>query len=100
MQGIYINGRRPKSKEEVRRHINGFYDEETNPVERMLNSGRSTLDMVHIEATSFFGNEYDGALSQMPQSNTVYFVGPDPHTKRNFYGAIKWDSKKNRWIVQ
>lgn len=69
MQGIWIDNRRPKSKKEVKEIV------ATNP------------DRVYIEATSIFGNEYDGPVSEMPVG-TVTFVGPDPYNKRNFYGNI------------
>ena len=70
MQGIFIieGGveRRPKSKKEIR---------ETAP------------EQVLIEATSLFGGEYAGRASHVV--GKVYFVGPDPYTKRNFYGTIE-----------
>lgn len=40
---------------------------------------------VYLEATSFFGNEYEGPVSEMPENKTVYVVGPDPERKRNWY---------------
>jgi len=70
MQGIYINGRRPKSKTEVRK-----------AVAEGLN--------VRVEATSIFGNEYDGPVEGLPEGSTVTFTGPDPYTSRRFYGTIK-----------
>jgi hypothetical protein len=69
MQGIYIRGNRPKSKAEVK---------------RVMDEGG---EGVNLEATSWFGNEYDGPVNEAPDG-TYYFVGPDPHTKRNFYGTI------------
>lgn len=69
-QGLFVNGRRPTSKKQVKDVANG--------------DPRN----VRIEATSIFGNEYDGLASEMPENTTVYFVGPDPHTKRSFYGQI------------
>ena len=68
MQGIYVNGFRPKSKKAVREAI-------------------AAGAIVELEATSFFGNEYGGAVEDAPDGE-YYFVGPDPHTKRNFYGTI------------
>lgn len=67
-QGIFIEGRRPKSKKAVR-----------EAVEAGLN--------VRIEATSWHGNEYDGSVENMP-IGTVSFVGPDPERDRRFYGTI------------
>jgi hypothetical protein len=40
-----------------------------------------------LEATSFFGDEYEGPVSEAP-AGKYSFVGPDPHTRRNFYGTI------------
>jgi hypothetical protein len=68
MQGIFINGKRPKSKKAVKEACAGF-------------------DSVRLEATSMFGNEYDGFVSSAPDG-TYTFVGPDPYTKRSFYGNI------------
>lgn len=69
-QGVFTNGRRPKSKKEVKDVANG--------------DPRN----IRIEATSMFGNEFDGLASEMPEGTTVYFVGPDPYTSRKFYGQI------------
>jgi hypothetical protein len=70
VQGIYINGHRPKSKKAVREAV------ATNPAS------------VELEATSLFGNEYGGPVADMPEGETIYIVGPDPFTKRNFYGQV------------
>lgn len=69
MQGIYVDFQRPKSKKAIRDAI------ADNP------------SRVQIEATSWFGNEYDGYVTGAP-AGTYLFVGPDPHTKRTFYGKI------------
>lgn len=69
-QGIFINGKRPPSKKAVKEAI------AVNPAS------------VRLEATSFFGNEYDGPVTEMPLNKMVAFVGPDPATKRNFFGNI------------
>ena len=77
MQGIYINGVRPASKKAVKEAV------ESDPAS------------VRIEATSFFGNEYDGPASELPaNAGKVVFVGPDPYNKRNFYGTIEWKNGK------
>jgi len=67
VQGIYVNYRRPKSKKEVVAAV------KANP------------SKVSLEATSLFGNEYDGPITEMPVDKMVYVVGPDPYTARNFY---------------
>lgn len=69
MQGIYINMGRPKSKKQVREAV------------------AADPGSVTIEATSVFGNEYEGSVANMPEGD-VLFVGPDPYTKRNFYGKL------------
>jgi hypothetical protein len=71
MQGIFIGFDRPTSKKNVKETL-------ANP---------KTAHRVRLEATSFFGDEYDGAVADAP-NGTYYFVGPDPHTKRKFYGQI------------
>ena len=42
---------------------------------------------VWLEATSVFGNEYDGELGSAP-AGEYYVVGPDPYTARNWYATI------------
>ena len=73
MQGIFIRDghqdHRPKSKKAIKEAI------------------AADPSRVQVEATSMFGNEYDGPLSEMPDGR-ISFVGPDPYTKRNFYGTI------------
>jgi hypothetical protein len=64
MQGIFVGNRRPRSKKEVKEAVaNGT--------------------PVTIEATSMFGNEYDGMLENAP-AGRLSFVGPDPYTSRRF----------------
>jgi len=70
MQGIYINGQRPRSKKQIK------------------DAAAASPTSIFIEATSVFGNEYEGQAPNMPEGKAVYFVGPDPYTKRNFYGQI------------
>jgi hypothetical protein len=69
MQGIFIEGHRPKSKKEVKQAATQY------------------PWSVSIEATSLFGNEFDGPLDGAPVGS-YHFVGPDPYTKRNFYGTL------------
>ena len=68
MQGLFIDGRRPKSKKAVKEAI-------------------AAGQRVRVEGTAFTGNDYDGPLDQAPVGN-IHFVGPDPYNKRNFYGTI------------
>lgn len=72
-QGIFVDGRRPKSKKEVREAV------ADNPAR------------VSLQAISIFGNEYDGSVSNAPDGFYT-FVGPDPERARNFFGNI---DKKN-----
>lgn len=69
-QGIFIAGKRPASKKQIKEAI------AENP------------HLVSIEATSLFGNDYQGPVEGLRPGQTVYFVGPDPQTSRKFYGTI------------
>jgi hypothetical protein len=69
MQGVFIEGRRPKSKKEVREAVS---------------AGRQ----VELERTALVGNEYGGDVTQAPEGQAQYFVGPDPYTSRKFYGQV------------
>lgn len=73
MQGLYVNGQRPKSKKAVREAV-------------------ASGMLVSIEATSWHGDEYDGSVSGAPVG-AYLFVGPDPHTDRRFYGTITVTAK-------
>lgn len=66
MQGVFVSYKRPKTKKELRT---------ADPSD------------ITLEATSIFGNEYDGPLTEAPPGQ-YYIVGPDPHTKRNWYATI------------
>lgn len=71
-QGIFIGFERPKSKKAIKEAV------AANP------------HSVRLEATSMVGgNEYDGPVDEMPEGRQVTFVGPDPYTKRTFYGNIR-----------
>lgn len=41
----------------------------------------------YLEATSVFGNEYDGPLREAPDG-AYYVVGPDPYKSRKWYAQI------------
>jgi len=89
-QGIFLSGRRPKSKQEIRLWC--------------LHPSFDPYSVV-IEATSVFGNEFDGSLakalaSQPPVHGPFTFVGPDPYTSRKFYGTIHYNSISNKWVVK
>lgn len=76
MDGIYINGERPKSKKVIK---------------EMLAFDPSK---VSIDATSMFGG-FSGPVTEGSDGDYM-FVGPCPHTKRNFYGTI---TKRNGKIT-
>jgi hypothetical protein len=140
-QGIFILGRRPKSKKEIKEYVVGV-NRYLDIMEMEVAEGKGIDDiredlldgdLVHpdgevqdphglvIEATSLFGNEFEGSLAKALRSITndptfnspmegtrfpqnsigITFVGPDPYTSRNrkFYGQIKYDSKKGRFKV-
>ena len=71
MQGLFIRGNRPASKKAVK--------------DFLANGGDP--GSIWIEAPSMFGNEYDGPVDQAPNGSYT-FVGPDPYTKRSFYGTL------------
>lgn len=48
-----------------------------------VKAGRVT----YLEATSVFGNEYDGPVSGAPDG-TYYVVGPDPYKSRKWYAQV------------
>lgn len=75
MQGVFIGFERPASKKAVKEAV------------------AADPSRVRLEATSFFGNEYDGPVSEAPPG-TYSFVGPDPSRKRNFYGTITVTKEK------
>lgn len=76
MQGLFVDGNRPSSKKQVR---------------DVLALGQP--ERISIEATSFFGNEYDGELVDAPVGTKVDFVGPDPYRSRKFYGRLSVTEK-------
>lgn len=94
MQGIFINGSRPKSKKQVKEYVDGIYNQD---------APEDPYGLV-IEATSMFGNEFDGSFHRLQQTfpegcGTIYFVGPNPHQSRKFYGTIRYNAKKARYVV-
>ena len=81
MNGVFIDGRRPKSKAEIRR----FMEKGGVPV---------------LENTSPFsslGNEF---LDTYNAAEQPAFVGPDPYSKRDFYGTFFYNRSKNSWQVR
>jgi len=81
MQGIFIGHARPKSKKQIKETYL------TQP------------ELISLEATSYFGNEYGGPLLGAPKNEPIYFVGPNPHSDRRFYGSITWNPKTGSWKI-
>jgi hypothetical protein len=48
---------------------------------------KDAFDSASLEATSIFGNEYGGPLSEAPVGE-YFVVGPDPYTSRKWYAHI------------
>ena len=70
MQGVFVDGRRAPTKKALKEAI------------------ASDPSRVSLEATSVFGNEYDGRLDEAPDGE-FSIVGPDPYRQRNWYGTIR-----------
>jgi hypothetical protein len=71
MQGVFVDGKRPKSKKAIKEAI------------------ARDPHSVRIQATSLIGREFDGLASELPEGTRVSFVGPDPYLSRKFYGTIR-----------
>jgi len=65
--------------------IKGKYAPSKKAVKEALAAEPSDVSLV---ATSFFGNEYDGPVTEMPIEKMATFVGPDEQRRRNFFGNI------------
>lgn len=76
MQGVFINGVRPKSKKELK---------EVAAIEP---------DAISLEATSIFNNEYQGRITA-PQclDGTYTIVGPSPYDRKFYANIIKKGDK-------
>lgn len=68
MQGIWVDGNRPRTK-------------------KALKDALASDGAVSLEATSLFGNEYDGPIESAPDGK-YYVVGPDPVRARTWYAEI------------
>lgn len=49
--------------------------------------------VTYLEATSWFGNEYEGALTSAPDG-TYSVVGPDPHRSRRWFALVVKSGEK------
>lgn len=104
MQGVFLHGKRSKTKKALRQVVDEC-EAWTTP-ERRASGNPLNKDHVHdpfcvsLEATSMFGNEYDGPLAHAPRSVTYSIVGPDPYKDRKWYATIRYNMEKERWIVK
>jgi hypothetical protein len=48
---------------------------------------KDAVTTASLEATSIFGNEYDGPITFAPAGD-YFVVGPDPYTSRKWYAHI------------
>lgn len=80
MQGIRINGAFAASKKALKEAVATVQAD--NPA-----SPLSTGARIRLVATSVFGNEFDGFITEAPVG-TYFFVGPDENRRRNFYGKL------------
>jgi len=73
MDGLFIDGRRPKSKKEVKDIV-----------------AAGEIGRISVESTSLFAKDDDGGSldAVLARKGKVAFVGPDPYTKRSFYGTV------------
>jgi len=113
-QGIFIHGSRPKSKKEIKEYIDGInlrtqIIEEHGGDPSIIDSAALDDDQIRdpyglvIEATSMFGNEFDGSIAEAERTNhygPFTFVGPDPRTSRKFYGIISYNKNQKKWTVK
>jgi hypothetical protein len=71
MDGIFIKGRRPKSKKEVKAAV------AEDPAS------------VEVEFTSLMRKGPSCQRVSELDTGTISFVGPDPYTARKFYGNLR-----------
>ncbi len=106
MQGIYINGVRPKFKKDVKAYVAGinlFLEHGGDPEAiAALPAARDPFGLV-IEATSMFGNEFDGSLARAireGQHGPFNIVGPIPSKSRKWYLTITYNTTSHEWEVK
>ncbi len=120
MQGVFNNGSRFKTKKAFREAVEGvnLWEEHggdpeaighleqlylvRSPEARKADKVVMPKDpySVVIEATSVFGNEFDGSLANAPKPIKYSIVGPDPHTSRKWYATLSYDKDKHEWVVK
>lgn len=67
----------------------GIWDDQYSaiPTKKALREAVKEGRGLYLEATSVFGNEYDGLLSAAP-AGTYWVVGPDPRRDRRWFAQI------------
>lgn len=104
MQGVFLHGSRPQTKKTLKEVVEAVEVVKTaTPAEEQPQKGEGHQHdgyCVVLEATSMFGNEYDGSLENAPKASAFYVVGPDPRTSRKWYATIYFNDKKGRWEVK
>lgn len=117
MQGIFINGSRPKTKKALREQLERINNYLSNSDEYPQGAPNSDDPYsVVIEATSWFGNEFDGSLAKAmdckgpcniedlgkpdepahQHPGPFYIVGPDPYTSRKWYAKLEYTNDEWR----
>lgn len=115
MQGVFINGSRPKTKKALREQLARINNHLKDP--NRYPQGDPEADdpySVVIEATSWFGNEFDGSLARAlscqdttcnqfvgdadphQHPGPFYIVGPDPYTSRKWYAKLEYTNDEWR----
>lgn len=67
----------------------GIWDANYRPIptKKALREAIKEGKGLYLEATSIFGNEYDGPLSEAP-AGSYWVVGPDPRRDRRWFAQI------------
>lgn len=89
-QGVFIHGSRPPTKKYLKTAID------------QINEGGDPFSVV-IEATSLFGNEFDGSLAMAVRQNhrgPFYLVGPDPRNSRKWYANLTYNTEDEKWVLK
>jgi hypothetical protein len=73
--GVYVDGRNPRSKKEIKDRI-----------------ANGDLEAIEIYSTSRLGPAFRGGSLDEVSDGDYLFCGPDPYATRTFYGTI---SKRN-----
>jgi hypothetical protein len=69
--------------------MQGAFDSlgERFPTKKSMREAAEKRETINLEATSLFGNEYDGP-AQDASNGTYFVVGPDPHRSRKWYAQV------------